>query len=207
MKSGSKTALISFLVMIAVIAVLFGAYILMARFIDISSDSRTAEELLAEAEAEKELFPKLDKLYSEGDYEGLVGLLFSEQAGKIDVWNYDHYDFVVYYRKYLDVRDHYIPMLDEGNLNGLDARELTDCVFSYYYRSYDYFYAVDRKLIEDDILILDNIRDNYMLEILHKRMGYTEEDMEAAKKEIMKNGYFHSDNVYEFSDRYYERYK
>lgn len=203
----NKTALYSFLVLIASIIILLGLYIVVANIIGGSLDDRTPEEKAAEIAAEGDFFPKLDKLYSSGDYDGMVELIYSTEAENINIRNYSHYDLAEFYRNYIKVKDYYTPMLDKGNLTGFDAREMTSIVFSFYYRCYDQTMGVTGNSTEDDIIILDNIRDQYMLGILCDRMGYSLEDMEAGKKDIMKDNYFHSDIAYKYSDRYFERYR
>ena len=204
---GTRLAVISFFIMIAVIVLLFIAYFFIAHMIEDSFDERSPEEIKAEMEAEKNFFPKLDKLYSSGDYEGFAQLIFSNEADNIDVCNYEHYDLADFYRQYLKVKNNYVLMLDGGSINGIDARELTASVFSYYYRCYDHTMGVTGHSTEADIKILDDIREKYMLKILYDRMGYTIEDMEAARPDIMKDNFFHADIAHKYSDKYYERYR
>ena len=198
-----------YLILIATIAVFFGLYILMANVMDdtLIENARTPEEQMEEKEAEKQFFPQLDELYEAGDYEGLVKLAKSPESDKIDIWNYDHYDLIFFYGKFMDVRDKYIPELDKGTMSGQDARLLTQIVFEFYYRCYDNTMDVAGKSTPDDITYLDGIREDYMKDILYKRMRYTEEDMEAAKDDIMEYGYFHIEEAFAVSDRYSERYR
>ncbi len=159
-----KRPAVSFLVMIGVIAALFGLYILMA-FVMEDSVNDMAE-------------------------------VFGEEPN-----GYDHY-----YDEYIQVKDVYIPKLDEGKLEAEDAGQLTRYVFEYYYRCYDT--PVSAATIKDtDIKALDEIRDGYMLDILHSRMQFTDDDMEAARKDLMKNGLFNSSEALKYSDRYFERYR
>ena len=198
-----------YLILIATIAVFFGLYILMANVMEdtLTENARTPEEQMEEKEAEKRFFPQLDELYEAGDYEGLVKLAKSPESDKIDIWNYDHYDLLNFYGQYVSVRDEYLPKLDEGKLTKNDARALTQITFSYYYRCYDNTMGVAGNASEKDLSTLDKIRDDFILGILYDRMGYTEEDMEAARGDIMENNYFHTAVADKFSDRYCERYK
>ena len=123
-----KTALITYLILIAAIVLLLFAYIAIAIIIGNSFDESTPEEMEAEIAAEREFFPKLDEMYSAGDYKGLVGLIYSSEAEKINVRNYGHYDLAEFYRDYLKIKDYYIPMLDRGSISGIDAREMTSIV-------------------------------------------------------------------------------
>ena len=208
LSGGIKTSVITFAVMIGLILLLMGAYILMGSIIEdsFSTESRTPEEEMAELAAEKEFFPKLDSLYEAGDHEGLVKLARSEEAQAVDLWNYKHYEFLTFYEKYIDVRDIYLPELDSGRLDKEHAARLTECVFEYYYRSYDSNMNLSGYRDDKDIAILDGIREDHMLEILHSRLMYTDEDMEAAKDDIMEGGFFHLSEAYDYSDRYFERY-
>lgn len=209
LKGGLKTSAVTFIVMIVLILVCFALYMIMANIIEdsFSSSNRTPEEEMAELAAEREFFPKLDSLYEAGDYEGLVKLAQSDESKTVDIWNYPHYEFLDYYQKYVEVRDIYIPMLDGGILEKDNAGWFTEKVFCYYYRCYDSTMGLSSEKNNKDIEILDGIRDGYMLDILHTRMMFTDEDMEAAKSTVMENGYFHVSEAYKYSDRYYERYR
>ncbi len=209
LSGGLKTAVITFAVMIGLILGLFGLYMLMANVMEdtFSAGSRTPEEEMAEIAAEREFFPKLDSLYDSEDYEGLVKLSQSEEARAVDIWNYPHYELLYYYKMYMDVRDIYIPELDDKKLAKDHAGWMTEDVFNFYYRCYDISLGSAGKNTERDIQVLDDIRDGYMLDILYSRMMYTQEDMEAAKGDIMENGFFHMSEAQKYSDRYYERYR
>lgn len=160
-----KRPIVSFLVMIGVIAALFGAFVLMGSFME---DSTAEMAAMLEGEADRV--------------------------------------FDLYYEKYMQVKDVYIPELEEGKLGPEDAKLLTQYVFEYYYRCYDLSGSV-ATVSEEDKKALDEIRDGYMLDVLHSRMQFTDEDMEAAKKDLMENGYFHSSEANKYSDRYYEKYR
>ena len=198
-----------YLIMIGIIALLLGMYILMAYVMEdtLTDNARTPEERMEEKEAEKRFFPQLDELYEAKDYEGLVKLAKSEESDKIDIWNYGHYDFLNYYSQYVSIRDEYIPQLDEGDLTKNGARWLTECTFAFYYRCYDNTMGAAGNASEEDLATLDRIRDEFFLDILYNRMGYTEEDMEAVRGDIMQNNYFHTAEADKICDRYCERYK
>lgn len=202
-----KTARITFLILISAIILLSGIYIIVANIIGSSFDVSTPEKSAEEIAAENKFFSMLDDLYYSGEYEGLVQLIYSNEAKSVDIQNYSHYDFAEFYKDYIKIRDYYIPLLDKGSLNGNDARDMTSIVFSFYYRCYDHTMGVTGNSTEDDIKILDDIRDEYITGILYDRMGYTSEDMESARKDIMKYNLFHIDKVYKYSDKYSERYR
>jgi hypothetical protein len=197
------------LILIGTIAFFLGLYILMANVMDdtLTENARTPEEQMEEIEAEKRFFPKLDELYEAGDYEGLVKLAKSPESDKIDIWNYSHYDLLNFYSQYVSIRDEYIPQLDEGKITKDGARWLTEVTFSFYYRCYDNTMGVSGNASKSDLEVLDHIRDDFILDILYNRMGYTKEDMDAARGEIMESNYFHTAQADKFSDRYCERYK
>lgn len=205
----SHTALWMFLFLTAVILLFLGLYIVIGNIMQdsITDTVMTPEEKEAQLAAEKMFFPQLDVLYEKGDYDGLVSVTKTDEAKKVDLLNYDHYDLIFFYGKFMDVRDKYIPELDKGTMSGQDARLLTQIVFEFYYRCYDNTMDVAGKSTPDDITYLDGIREDYMKDILYKRMRYTEEDMEAAKDDIMEYGYFHIEEAFAVSDRYSERYR
>ncbi len=199
----------SFAIMIAIIALLFGLYLLMGSIMEdtIIQNARTPEEKEAELAAEKEFFPKLDAFYDAKDFEGLVKLANSRESDKIDIWNYPHYDLLNYYSQYVLIRDEYLPMLDRREMSKGAARYLTEVTFAFYYRSYDHTMGSAGNASKSDLETLDGIRNDFFLSILYDRMGYTEDDMEAARGDIMQNNYFHTAEADKICDRYCERYK
>lgn len=207
--SGENTSIRLFILMIVIIAVLFGLYMLMANIMEstIMEGARTPEEQEQELAAEKELFPKLDALYDAGDYEGMTALANKPEWDKIDIWKYGHYDLLNYYGQYIMIRDDLLPILENGTIDQNSARMLTESVFSYYYRCYDNTMGAAGTATEKDLAILDGIRDGFILDIIHNRMGFTDEDMEAARGDIMESNYFHTAEADKISDRYSDRYK
>ena len=191
--------------MIAIIAALFGMWLLMG---SIMEDSLEKEPKTPEEEAaQKDFYSKLDDLYAAGDYEGLVALANSPESDTIDLWDYPHYDLLNYYRQYVLIRDDYLPKLDKSQMTGNTARFLTEVTFSYYYRCYDHTIGSAGNASEGDLETLDKIRDEFFLDILYNRMGYTGEDMEAARDDIMESNYFHTNVADKYSDKYSERYR
>ena len=200
-----KTPLRSFLIMIAIIAALFGMWILMG---SIMEDSMAKEPKTPEEEAaQRDFYSKLDELYAAKDYDGLVALANGPESDTIDLWDYPHYDLLNYYGQYVVIRDEYIPKLDKRELTGNTARFLTEVTFSFYYRCYDHTIGTAGNASEADLEELDKIRDEFFLDILYNRMEYTEEDMEAARNDIMNSNWFHADVADKYSDKYSERYR
>ena len=188
---------VTFAAMIIMIAVLFGSYMIMAYL---------AEDTLSAVSLTPEQTQAFNDLYDAGDYEGLTELVNSSDEYNY-MWDYEHYDFVNFYGQYVEVRDVYIPLLDKKELTQIQARRMTECVFAFYYRVYDHTPGTAGNASDKDIEILDGIKNDVMCDILFNRMGYTEQDMEGARNDIMKNGYFHSDRADKISDSYYERYR
>ncbi|MCR5685914.1 MAG: hypothetical protein K6G81_10940 [Lachnospiraceae bacterium] len=192
------TPLRSFLLMIGVIVFLFGGYMLMGYYM---------ADTVALGELSEEDTNELNRLYDSGDFEGMAEYAAGIGSGSLGLLSYAHSDLLNYYIQYIHVRDVYVPKLGSGTITEDEKRNLTECVFSYYYRCYADTVGTAGNLSEDDLKVLDGIRDTYMLGIMTDRMGFSEGDMEAARPEIMKNGYFHTDRADKFSDRYGERYK
>jgi hypothetical protein len=113
----------------------------------------------------------------------------------------------IYLEKYNTVKDTLIPELDAGKLDSEHAALLTEYVFDFYYRGYDRTLGTKEADTGKDIKELDDIRNGYMLDVLHSRLSYTDEDMEAARDDIMDNGYFHASEARKYAERYSERYR
>lgn len=61
----------------------------------------TAEEMRAQIQWEKEIFPKLDALYAEGNYDGIMECVFENQNGSFySISNWEHEDFINVYTRY-----------------------------------------------------------------------------------------------------------
>ncbi len=193
----SRTPLITFLAMMGIIVFLFGSYMLMGYFM---------EDTIAAGSLSPEEQKNLDALYEKEDYEQLVNYASGLDSASLRLLNYEHYDLLNYYGQYMEVRDIYVPELDKKTLSQSDARRLTEFAFSFYYRCYDRQISTTGNIPEKDLEILDGVRD-YMLSVLYDRLGYSQDDMEAARSDIMENNYFHAGKVDRYSDSYSERYK
>ena len=193
----SRTPLITFLAMLGIIVFLFGSYMLMGYFM---------EDTIAAGSLSPEEKDKLDTLYENEDYEELVNYASGLDSASLRLLSYEHYDLLNYYGQYMEVRDIYVPMLDNKTLSQSDARRLTEFVFAFYYRCYDKQISNTGAIPQKDMEILDGVRD-YMIGILHDRLGYSEDDMEAARGDVMENNYFHAGKVDRYSDSYFERYR
>ena len=138
----------------------------------------------------------------------LMGSLMEDSVNEMSATNGGSDSiFQDYHDKYTSVKEIYIPKLDEGQLDLNSAEVLTEYVFDYYYRCYDKTVTITGTDDTETVNALDEIRNSYMLDVLHSRLFFTDEDMEAARDDIMENGYFHASEARKYSDRYYERFK
>ncbi len=154
---------------------------------------------------QRSFFEELDGLYAEGKYDEMYQKYKEESKGH-NVWSYERAPFLEMYSDYMSLKDTYLPLLNEGRLEKYTAQSMTALALRYYYEIYkdESYYA--HVLNEDDLAYLDSIREDFILDIVYNRMGYSDEELEEAKKDIVGNMSFDWDKAYDLSDKNYKRY-
>lgn len=108
----------------------------------------TAEEIRAQIQWEKEVFPKLDALYAEGDYDGVMACVFENQdESYYSISNWEHADFIDMYTRYQTCKER----LAQAVLEGYDAKRAGDCIIDTLFliqeREYDSYTEAEEALI------------------------------------------------------------
>ncbi|MDE6404566.1 MAG: zinc ribbon domain-containing protein [Lachnospiraceae bacterium] len=108
----------------------------------------TAEEIRAQMQWEKEIFPKLDALYAEGDYDGVMECVSENQdAPYYSISNWKHADFINVYTQYQFCTE----SLAQAASKGYSAEDAGDCIIDTLFliqeRTYDSYTEAEEALI------------------------------------------------------------
>lgn len=176
--------------------------------VDDVSSNKVAEDAIAEVVWQRNFFPKLDEIYAAGDFEGVVATLESDEAREHQTTNWEHYYFADSYSKYMDIRDNYVPELDDNSFDALSASGfMYDCLY-FYYEVYRVDRTVSYHLTEADYKVLDECR-SYIVNIVHERMKFTDEQMEAfrANGDILSSNYLSYGDCSKLAKKYYTQFE
>ncbi len=108
----------------------------------------TAEEIRAQMEWEKAVFPKLDALYEAGDYDGVMECVFENQGESYySISNWAHEDFINVYTRYRNCTE----ALAKAASQGYEKEEAADCIIDVLFliqeRPYDSYTEAEEALI------------------------------------------------------------
>lgn len=135
-------------------------------------------------------FPQLDEWYEAGEYDKILqfqrDLYLSEEESQYSLYNWDHYDFLTAYEKYVGLLE-YETMLDEGKeISDFDAKYMLYYGMWYYYEHYETGYEM---FSEHDIQLISTIYRDKAEEVLFERMKFTKEELdELHRKCVSEDG-------------------
>ncbi len=141
-----------------------------------------SEDMLKEMTWKKEAFAEFDRLYEEGDYEGLCEAVFYPYEENHNVSAWKHYWFASIYNDYLNTKKD-LEYIDKAGWTEYDAGTIFyRCSFCHYQELYKNSY--NNSLTDEDIEKLKPALD-YMEDVLHERLGFSDEDMESFKDTLI----------------------
>lgn len=167
----------------AVLIVLALGYLALSRYIESKirdNGNATGDDLLKEMSWQRENFPKYDELYETGDYDALVEAVFNDETTSHDVWQWKHYNFARKYYDYIQIKD-MLDKIDRDGWNEYFAKTITYYCFYYYYDNY-LTNTADKVSEEEAEILKPNVE--YINNVLHERLGYTDEDMVELKDKV-----------------------
>ncbi|MCR5420802.1 MAG: zinc ribbon domain-containing protein [Lachnospiraceae bacterium] len=145
-----------------------------------ADELRLANEMMERMKSSNEAFSYFDELYETKQYDKLCEAVFVTCKEEEFIFDWDHYAFVQMYDIYLKTQE-LINNVDEQGWRNSDPETIFyNCCCYYYKDEYLYIYS----LSEQDIEELQPATD-YMMNILHDRMGYSDEDMTGLRSRIM----------------------
>lgn len=139
---------------------------------------------------------QVDEAYEDEDISRMAKIFdkaYSED--RISIWGVPHYEAGYASSCYMKLKD-CLPNLDKEKISASEAEEITYYCFYFYYRAYG----------EDGAHIFDPIRENEIIPILTKRLGYTAEDMEDFKDAVWFPPNVDRSKVYKVTKKYYKNY-
>lgn len=130
----------------AVLAVFVGLFLFLSR--KLTDDEPTAEDACAQMQWEKEIFPKLDVLYAEGNYDAIMECVYENQEeAYYSISNWEHADFINVYTWYQSC----VERLERAVSEGYDAEEAGECILDALFliqeRNYDTYAGSEEALI------------------------------------------------------------
>lgn len=195
----SSSGLIKKIVIIAVIIMaLVMAGITIDKLLHGSGSSKT--DYSKEIAWQNEHFPELDKLYEEEKYDELIMKIGEFSEDDHEVWDWNHYYFADAMDDYRCIKS-YLKDLDKGDFDEVDGSLLTYAVFKFCYRDYQW-----NVKDEKDIEILDGIASE-VIEIAHKRMGFSDAMLEDFKAKVYKDRYVDWNQSCKIAEKYYKNFK
>ena len=157
------------------------------------SDVKKSNDMLEEMAWRKEAYSEFDSLYEKGDYEKMCEAVFSSYKDDHSPYEWDHYWFAEVYNNYLLTKQD-LERIDKDGWREYEAGSIFyRCSFCYYDEVYkDGKY--NRKLTDEEVEKLQPVI-KYMHDVLHDRLGFSDEDMSELKDTL----------VGEYSDLDYEK--
>lgn len=165
------------LVIFAVIAVLGGLlYLWVEKSPLYETDSA---DVKAQMFWERENYPKLDAMYEEGDYDGILEFEAMDcEDGYYSMAGWEHYDFIDVYRWYAACRERAVELdsgeYDEDNVYWF----IMDAMFLMRDKSYESYDADEQELIEG--------YKQEIMELMDAKLGMGEEETKSLYAECCK---------------------
>lgn len=143
----------------------------------------SAEEMKAQADWEREVFPKLDALYEEGDYEGVIDYVYAhDEEGRRSLSNWEHDDFLDEYMQYQSCKR----ALDGIASGDYDEDEEISCMIDVLFLMQEKDYDVYTEA--EEIQIAAYRRE--VKELLYTKLGVSEEELTALyEASCVEDGY------------------
>lgn len=146
------------------------------------TDPGKSNDMLEEMTWKKEAFSEFDSLYEQGEYEKMCEAVFSKDTANHNTHEWKHYWFATIYNDYLLTKED-LERIDKEGWSQYDAGNIFyRCSFCHYEQLYKNKYS--NSLTDEEVEKLKPVIA-YMNDVLHERLGFTDEDMEALKDELI----------------------
>ncbi|MBR5766259.1 MAG: hypothetical protein IKX95_05700 [Lachnospiraceae bacterium] len=137
-----------------------------------------SNDMLAEMTWKKQAFAEFDRLYEAGEYEKLCEAVFDPSPENHPTSDWKHYWFAEIYNDYLMTKSDLV-RIDKEGWDQYDASIIFNrCCFCYYEDLYKNAYS--NSLTDEEIKELEPAL-TFMNNVLHERLGFTDEDMAELK--------------------------
>lgn len=201
-----KKTILLFIIAAVIVLTIIGIIAGISKLVDYSyrSDYDAKKELLWE----KENFPKLDKLFEEGNYEAIIefqNALYEDRDNTHSLYEWQYSWFVNVCRSYALIQS-YMQDLDNGETlrkksGGTLVREVM-WLYSEEYKKENY-----KQVYTEKELAIAEGYSSEMKALLIQRLKFTEEEIDELYEKCMKDGYFNSTVCYDYGEQIYERFR
>ncbi len=193
--SGTKIILITIGIILIIALLLFLE--LLREMQDKPKELFLSSEEKAYASAYKEVAGKeLTEAYEEGDIVRLAAVFDKAYSvDRVNLWGEDHYEAGRAASNYFKLMQA-LPLLDDGSPDKKKAEEITYYCFYFYYRAYG----------DDAAPLFDPIREEEIVPIITERLGFTTEEADAMRDEVMDPPYLNRSRLYKVTKKRYKDY-
>lgn len=170
-------------------------------------------ELLRETKDKPKLFPTVEEQEYASAYAEVAGKEIAEaydnkdiarmaeiydkaySEDRVDLYGIPHYDTARASSFYMKLQQ-CISKLDNNEMSGKVAEELTYYCFYFYFMAYG----------DDGAEIFDPIREAEIIPIITERLGFTVDDMEGFREKVVDPPHVNRSRVYKVTKKYYKNY-
>lgn len=149
------------------------------------------------------IYPQLDELFEQGKYDEIEAIIYSEENSGKSFYNWHHDQFMRAYHYCQGVTVELQELLDNGGMNKWDGGLYTYDALYIYYRQYTLGFDA---LTGDDLAYMEERRDE-VVDIIHNRMGFTDEYLESIRDDLMNYSVLSFDKSDDLGRKYYPQYK
>lgn len=197
-----KSSVIGIVIVLLIAGVIALFFFIFARYFDKTAESTTPQRAISELAFQEENFPIWDELLENGKYDEAVKLYEAALEEGHGIYAYKAHDFLSAYSRYDELKSTLLPKLDDGKADSKEKEAITYDTLVFYYRGYG-------SVTNEQQKVLDDIRDNYMMGIIHERLGLSDEELDILESYVKDGG----SNLVDRSmlglktKKYYEGYK
>ena len=140
---------------------------------------------------------QLQAAYDDGDIAKLAEIYDTAYSvERVSLWGDPHYETGYAASCYMKLRK-CLPNLDKDKISAKEAEEITYYCFYFYYRAYG----------EDGAPLFDTVRDEEIMPIITQRLGFTIEDMENFRDQVMDPPNVNRSKVWGIVKNHYKDYR
>lgn len=151
------------------------------RFFDKGNVSQTEERSIGELAFQETNFDTWDEMQKNGQYDELVKLYEKADEEGHNLFAYASRDFLYTYSLYDKLKSEELPKLDNNTAKSKDKEAITYYALVFYYRGYG-------NVTDEQRSVLDDIRDNYMLDIIYNRLCITDDELAKIQPAVQEAG-------------------
>lgn len=200
MTKQSKVVIIT-LVIVLCIAGIIAAFV---HIFNKLSDTYFGYDQKTEMLWERETFPKLDKMYEDGDFQEILEFQqkMYEENNHHSLYNWEHYDYMQVYDKYTRTMEIVDKLDRQEELTKYEYEDIVYYVMWFHCKQYSQY----QTYTEEESAKVTEYADT-MEEIFYQRLKFTDEEGEELYQKCMKAGYFSMKPCFKYAGKVHERFE